>query len=339
MRREKLGGYKADLIKPVKEIRDEQVAYLKGYDRGYSEHSPEDIELAKVLIESIDTKQLVDVFHEYLLKSGVHPQNANTKVLEKVVVRPMHIDTLIAYFDPFMNEIILSSTEKEFMQAKTFSDRGEDIPNDLFMKFQLFLIHEACHAFGRNRITTEVLPTLQLSMKTESGYERKENITPVSSSDKAKVRVSLEALNEGITQRIAEEVFLELAQRTGQGGEARKFLSEFITHQAESLWTYSLYGNQVENICEQIALYTGVKDKAAVWDAFKRGYFAKPELFTEEVIELFQETFGTDFLKSYAKIARFDKKSGFSHPKEYAQKWLEQLGISTENESNNTKNT
>lgn len=338
MSEEKIGGYEAHLTKRAERRQSNQLAYESGYSKGQAEFHPENVEIANELLSSVDRKQLTDIFLDYLRKAGVPLENANTSVLQEIMVRPMKNEETVAFYVSFTNQITLSTTDKDFLKAKESRNKEQRIPGELLMKMQLFFIHETCHALSRNRISTKDSNNSQSLITTEVGYEIKEGVIRQSARQfgTAKGRTSLfEALNEGVTQRVAEEVFVELARRTGNGGHAEKFLGDFITDNAQHLWRYSIYGNQVDGMCEQIAVYTGV-EKTTVWDAFKRGYFAKPELFVKETIELFRETFGENFLDEYSKLSnktsldmlgRFDGQAGFSHPEKYAKKWLEHLGV------------
>lgn len=339
MSEEKMGGYEARLTKRAERRQNNQLGYESGYSKGQAEFHPENVELANELLLSIDKQQLTDVLSDYLRKAGVPLENANTAALQEITARPMkNSEETVAFYAAFTNQITLSTTDKDFLKAKEFRSQDQTIPGELFMKMQLFFIHETCHAFSRNRISTKDANNSQALIRTEGGYGIKEGIIRQSARQfgTAKGRSSLfEALNEGVTQRVAEEVFLELARRTGSGGKAERFLKDFINDSAQHLWRYSIYGNQVDSMCEQIATYMGVT-KDVVWDAFKRGYFAKPELFAEETTKLFRETFGDNFLDEYSKLSnktplgtlgRFDRKAGFSHPEEYAKKWLDHLGI------------
>ena len=218
---------------------------------------------------------------------------------------------------------------------------GEKIPESLLMKTQLFFIHEACHTFSRIRLSSVDVSSTRSVYTQEIGYEKTRGILRQPSGPDGNSRIkgthrSFEALNEGVTQRIAEEIFVEYTKRIGESGAGAAFIKEFNTKNAADLWKYSIYMNEVDTMCERIGEYVGMP-KEKVWEGFKRGYFEDPRLFSEEVIELFKQTFGEDFLEEYSKIGnktdtadlgRFDGKYGVPHPGEYAEKWLGYLGIS-----------
>jgi hypothetical protein len=142
-----------------------------------------------------------------------------------------------------------------------------------------------------------------------------------------------EVFNEGVTQRIAEEVFLEYSKRAGISEEIKSFLIKL--NSSPSSLQYRIYENQVDLICERIGDYVGIP-KDVVWEGFKRGYFEKPELFHKETLELFRDTFGDDFLDNYMKfdydtpmseLAKFDATNNFKPVSGYSDKWLKCLGI------------
>lgn len=313
-------------------MRDENLEYDKGYAQGQAEFHPENVALAKQILDSFDIKELKTVFREYLTKSGVPAENSNEAVLDRIFVHPMSDN--IAQYQVFTNIMSFSTTDSHFLLAKQHRDSNQPVPEALVLMMQLFFIHEACHVFSRNRVYSTDTDSAQSILHQDSGYRRGESTYNEQDSTKS-LRSSFEAFNEGITQRIAEEIFLEYHRRTGKSGQSSRTLNFFIRKEAERPWRYSLFSNHVDAMCDAIAQYTGVP-KDHVWEGFKRGYFEKPELFHEETVRFFDETFGKDFLDEYEKlnsktslheIGQFDARYKFPHPDKYADKWLRHLGI------------
>jgi len=329
---EKVGGYDAKLTPRTRQMRDENIAYREGYESGQADFHPENVELAREILGSLDMEVLKEIFREHLLKSGVPLENSNEAVLDKIFVYPM--ESNIAEYQSFENVMSFSTSDKHFLEAKLHKIEQRTLPQELLMKMQLFFIHEACHVFSRNRIYSTDVNAPQSRLHQDSGY----HIGELSYSEHESTKVAFtafEAFNEGVTQRIAEEVFLEYQRRVGKSGGAERTLGAFTGEQSKNYWSYFLFSNQVGSMCDSIAEYTGVPAEE-VWKSFKRGYFEKPELFHQETIELFEETFGKDFLAEYAKmggttpirdLARFDAKYKLLDPDKYADKWLRHLGI------------
>ena len=331
---EKIGGYDAKLTKRTREMREENIAYLEHYSRGQADAYPENVELAKEILGTFNMQHLKEVFYEYLKKSGVPIENANGVALERIFVYPR--EDASAVYESFENVIAFSISDKPFLEAKSYKSKEGTIPEELLMKMQIYFIHETCHAFSRNRIYSLGIDAPISKIRGESGYDIEESTYSEHTDEPpSELSRSLEAFNEGVTQRIAEEVFLEYQRRIGKSTEAERFLESFVRGNAESFWRYSICSNQVDFMCETIGEYVGVP-KVVVWNSIKRGYFEKPELYNEGTIGLFEETFGKDFLKEHAALsnqtsirdlAYFQCKQGFPPPNEYADKWLHHLGI------------
>lgn len=334
----KIGGYESNLTPRAKQKLQSNLNYERGWDAGERDARPEDVRLREELAASIDVQKLEQVFIQYLTKSGVPAANINRSGVEKMVTRPMKDAS--ASYTAFTNRIALSTKDETFISAKQFSEKGGHLPQSLLMKVQLFLIHEICHAFSVIRLSAEDIEgTENVILKEDVGYAKKESVlgeageTPPEQPSAKR----LEAFNEGVTQRVAEEIFVEYAKQTG----ARKGLDElekYIRDQSKNLWQYSIYGNQIDTMCERIGEYVGVPKKV-VWDAIKRGYFENPRLFEEETAELFKETFGENFLDRYATmenntpvkdLGRFDGDYKIPHPEGYADRWLKHLAIKPE---------
>ncbi len=322
MKEEKIGGYDTRLNRRHQQYRENIQEYESGWGEGQKGARPEEVEFVNKILESIDREQLKDVFLDELRRSGVRVEDANTEALNQIFLRPF--DHAAAMYNILLNTIQISVKSKEIAEKELSSGA---VPESIVKEMQLLFIHEACHAFSRNRLRSLGKTTGKMSV--ESGYSTAE-ANPLKSG---KANKTLEAFNEGVTQRIAEEVFLEYSKR--MGNPADEFLSEALNRHQENFWNYYIFGNQVDQMCEHIARYVGVP-KDTVWESVKRGYFERPELFNEETVELFAQTFGEDFLEEYSKfnvktsiktLARFDKVHGFTHPHEYAERWKQHLGI------------
>lgn len=339
MKGDKIGGYQSDLTPRIK-LRQRLLEEAEGEEsKSQAELSPENKILVNRLVDSLGVTELKNVFKDYLRKSGVPAENLNEEVLDDVLARPLEGGT--ATYSAFLNRITVSITDEDFVSLKRVFEQRGVIPKVLRMKMELALMHELCHAFSRVRYLSKDARNSQSIVTAESGYTFnksviRQSMRPEKIGTRKEFLFSLEAFNEGVTQRIAEEAYLEYGRRIGLSSETEHFLGSYVRSGVRKFDRYTIYMNQVENMCECIARYIGVR-KEDVWNSFKRGYFEKPQLFHEETAALFKETFGENFLSEYEKfnnetpideIGEFDDRYGFSHPDEYAGKWLNHLGIS-----------
>ncbi len=308
-RRNKLGGYESKLTPRAERKQREAIEYERGWSEGDAQARPQALKFAENIIKTIK------------------------------FTRPLE-DRSAAGYDAFTNHIALSTRSVEFMEAKKFFSEGHEVAKDLLLEIQLFLIHELSHLFSRVRFSSKDTSNASTIVKAESGYKISElrlrqPMRPEKSGTFTKSRSSFEAFNEGVTQRIAEEVFLEYGKRTGTSKEIERLLTIINERNAQNLWRYTIYENEVDSMCEQIGMYVGIP-KETVWQSIKRGYFEEPQLFHEETLELFKETFGSSFLEEYRPLGnttptktlgQFDGKYIPTPPEEYAEKWLQHLGI------------
>jgi hypothetical protein len=328
---EKIGGYESRLSPRGEDLRRINEEYNDGWSNGEAIENPESAHLIEYILSTLDFEKLKGVFLEELRKSGVPEENINIGVLDKIIAFPNGNDLIGSMYYAFINRIAFSANSKSFIELKQqMIDTGRLSP-DILMGVQLLFIHEVCHAFSRVRVDFVDVGENASIYNQNVGYSVSkisiENGEPASS-----VKL-FETFNEGVTQRIAEEVFLEYSKRVGISEEIKSFLIK-LNSSPLSL-QYRVYENQVDLICERISDYVGIP-KDVVWKGFKRGYFEKPELFHKETLELFRDTFGDDFLDNYMKfdydtpmseLAKFDATNNFKPVSGYSDKWLKCLGI------------
>src|SRR3989344_1074168 len=106
---EKVGGYDAKLTPRTRQMRDENIAYYEGYESGQVDFHPENVALAREILESLDMQQLKAVFHDYLKKSRVPVENANDAVLDRILVYPK--EDMSAVYNSFENTMGFSITD------------------------------------------------------------------------------------------------------------------------------------------------------------------------------------------------------------------------------------
>lgn len=107
-----------------------------------------------------------------------------------------------------------------------------------------------------------------------------------------------EFLNEGVTEKLAREIFAEYIQSTGEISEDEKRDFEEscrrIPVYAENVW-------MVESLVDRLALETGVS-KNKVWQALIRGAYQGVQLDDPELKELIVNTLGIEFFDRLKSI-------------------------------------
>ena len=353
-RPEKKGGYEMRLSPRTMRAlnRSQKKKETNDVPEDLYQMSDLDVSVMQQLLDVAQFRTLASIFFEHLLRSGVPPHNANLAALKNITLDRMS-SRVAATYSPFYNEIALSAKNKLFKRAKRILREGKPIPDQLMYSFQLDIIHELCHAFGRVRFTTKDISDARIQVTTEVGYDSAHYALRApgrpEKRDITQEGITLyNAFNEGVTQRIAEEVFWEYHKRMGNTSGAKQYLSSRLlrrTNRGKRVWTYYMFGNHVDSMCEAIARYTDVP-KEKVWESIKRGYFEKPELYNEETVNLFKQTFGEDVLYEYAmlktddpeeKFIQFDKKYSIPPVETYVQRWLDHLGIAIEQKKKRRK--
>ncbi len=338
----KVGGYEARLSPNAERYRDHLKRRAASARDSIAEVAPEYENVVKQVLEKLDMGVLKAVFIDEIKKSGVPQENMNVAAMEKIF--PFHKTGSGATYEPLTNDIRLSTSSKGFQLAREHIRRREAIPEDLILLLQLFLVHEMCHAFSRNRINSDTGSDKEIeTITSHSGFHSEEEtfFKPTSLTrleKKGESAVIFEALNEGITQRIAEEVFLEYGKRVGISDRVRMPVKLFMGESENTVPRYTMYAGVVDSMCERIGVYIGIP-KEVVWNSFKRGYFENPNLFQKETHELFDETFGEPFLEEYAylgaktadeKLVDFSQKHQLAPAGDYPKKWMQHLGIPTD---------
>lgn len=338
MERPKVGGYESHLTPRAEAYRDEHLKHKEAWGRMQAETHRDDIRVIEHVLSSMRLDELTDIAAGYLRRAGVPAEEMNTDVLQKVFARPIGEETSATYAQ-LTNHISFSTDSRDFAAARQALAEGRELPERVLLKMQLYLIHEMCHGISRNRLSSVDIGEAETTLRQESGYHSAEYSlyeNPDTGTTQPELSlVSFEAFNEGVTQRIAEEIFTEYGRRTGASSAVEEFLRSTHELNGKHLLPYLIFANQVGSMCERIAAYTGVTEEA-VWRSFVRGYFEQPQLFHTDTIELFATTFGPDFLRQYgsinnttstSKLGMFDAAHHLPHPREYADKWLRHLGL------------
>lgn len=342
MERLSLGGRESSISKRDRKVHKIVASAQEQDHEEIVANNPEAIAMIHAAFVSLDKRAIKDVLVQELERSGVPLSRANFAALESFLASPT--GDFAAQYDSLTNKILVA-TGTDFFDKGSIQKFGESGQIDRWQSLYLqkLLIHEFCHALSYVRVTSKDINNAQIETSNESGYsveltrDRVPSRPEKNPSSKRTLKV-LEAFNEGVTERIADEVFMEYMRRIGKSEDGRDFLSIVVKNEVDAGSEYYRFGNQVEHICDRIAQYVGLP-KDDVWRAIKRGYFAQPEMYEEETIELLAETFGEDFLlelgrlhanSSATDIGDFDTEYLVPFPRTYTAKWLAHLGAGEE---------
>lgn len=243
---------------------------------------------AKKVIENIDYKTLKSIFDEMRLRAGA------TGVSGFCGPERIAIDNGIGGGQYEMKKGIaiaprfLSKREPEDISPVAFR-------NHIFSA----AIHEETHASSKN---SEDIPKgakyLWMRMKSlfkrsspyeVSGYDRRQFY-------KGSQERSFMDFNEGVTDKIAEEVYAEYLKRRGE-----KNIVSDQNHPAQyNVEAYLGSRAMVTGFIEIVAKSTGVPSET-VWEAVKQGYMTGLDLRETELQEAFEEIFSEEFMDRMAK--------------------------------------
>ncbi|MFZ2593819.1 MAG: hypothetical protein WAX38_03555 [Minisyncoccia bacterium] len=311
-------------------------AYEKSYSRALREHHPEIGKTIEYIRQSIDWEILMPLLIARLRDAGVPEERFNLGPLtSEMPARPT--DDYAAVYNAISNTVGFSSFDDNFMAAVRLLKKNGSLPRLLTMKIQLVMIHEICHALSENTIKSQSVNKNQVRMSGKSGFSQVFDITEKTKRGNEKKRQPIkfyEALNEAVTQRLAEEIMVEYS-RIAEVKHGEHFVASFIEKMSKRLWSYTIFANQLDNICKRVAEQSG-KTQEEIWRNFKRAYFKNPESFIAETQAVLENIYGQDFWKKYQRfgngesmqgIGAFDSEHEFLHPRTYPERWLAQLGI------------
>lgn len=335
------GGYKkTDSRVSAMHLRQNE-AYEEGFSRAMHEHRPEIQRAVEHIRESIDWNILIPILTKYLHDAGVPEEQFNlAPITGEMPVRPSK--EYVAVYIPNYNKVGFSSFNSDFMAGVRLLQKNGSIPRLLLMKMQLTLIHEICHALSENRLASRDISASQTVTNARSGFSQSFMAQDIDNRHRAQKKKKVqhpvlnfhEALNEAVTQRLAEEIMVTYS-RAADTTHGEHFVASFVERSGKHLWKYSIFANHLHTMCVKIAEHHNKKPED-IWLNFKRAYFKNPSQFIEETRIVLEEIYGVDFWREYQTmgnhtelkmIGAFDSINKFPHPRTYPEHWLAQLGI------------
>ena len=108
--------------------------------------------------------------------------------------------------------------------------------------------------------------------------------------------------DEGINEKLAREIILEYLESHPDFTDAEKIDQFRQVYQDEHKYkSYELQVFFINKLITKLSVETGVSENA-VWEALVRGKFEGEDFSSDEVKDLFSETFSSDFLDKLSKI-------------------------------------
>lgn len=320
----------ADVLEHDQGIQKLLESYSADAARGKIEY-PETSRTVEEWLGRIDSRTVIDVFAEYVERSGVSlermnipahvymlPEISGASMSYNAVLNSVQIN--ISYFDRLLQSEPEVLVEAEFLRT---------------------LFHEFAHATGRvdvrwNHTANAVIK--QSTIITRTGFDVDAVVsTRVGREFGGKVTKidAFTLFNEGITEHISHEVVQEYLRRTPHGPNPHSLhnaSSIDIETQVESGRSdYDEAGHIVVSIAGALANDAGVSEET-IWRGLVRQYYSG-EMTSREVGDLLDEAFGVEFRarcaraengKDLRELARSIEKITVQYPGA-AQRWLEHL--------------
>jgi hypothetical protein len=331
-KKEEPGGYHAELTPAARKELELVNVYDAAFAQAVRERDPETQVTLDHIVASIDWKVMGPILEEYLADAGVPAERMNRGWMDNL--RAFAGGQGLGMYSPHNNAITIASNDPSFQLAQRLLKERGFIPKLVLMKAQLVLVHEVCHAISEIRVTTHDIGTQQTLIRQRGGFHDAFGVLGKEHKGTPTNVAFNEALNEAVTQRLAEEIYLTYTRRVAPE-RADHFMRSFVENKAKRLWGYTIFASQLDSLCRALAEHTA-ETPEVVWGKFKRAYFNNPQGFLEDTQRVLEKIYGEDFWKRYSTmgnktdlrdLARFDVDTGFAHPKTYPARWLAQLGV------------
>lgn len=253
------------------------------------------------LLDEIDFELLKSIFSQIAMKCDIEPDKLNFLGRERVYESPMG-----GAYEPATNMISFARVDDVprsslYDRDKILKDTAE-VYGGTELRQLTILTHEETHAVSRNVCIWHEY----VDRKGESG-----EFTDFSQSGfhqilQGRHMTSLygkegglfNALNEGTVEKLAREVALSYLQQAGWSVDQRRVFEESVAKNKSGL-PYSVEVSLVNTLVEKLAV-KNEQSEETTWHALVRALLNGERFEGEDIIELFTETFGAEFLKDLA---------------------------------------
>lgn len=297
---------------------------------------PEVVQMLQDMLDGINFDTVADIFREFGVRSGVEEKSLNFIPKEQIYIIEDATGALMSYF-PDVNRITINALS--FASKPEWDVRDKTLVDVVFTHA---LFHEYTHATGLVDCVGESVPFASAGSNVSRqrvGFDDMSLDMPAGPNSDIQERghTLYKLLNEGITERVADEVLLEYVRRVSDEEyidfEAKENLAKVFVGMDNNL--NSLYATAkrfVGVLTQHIAEESGVPEEV-VWRAMIRQYYSG-ELKTEEVTRLLSEFFGSGFTEALAQsksavdlMNLLDSSKKQDQYAESVSRWLEYLKL------------
>lgn len=297
-----IGGRTIDVPTKRQEFIKESFSKFKENAKICREKYPEKVKMIERFIDSVDPITLEDVFREYAQKSGVSAERFNfvhpdqILIVDEDVIVGEHgvLPPKLSYL-PELNAILIN--------CKSVGDIENDL--DARIRFLHGLIHEYAHATGANffrktLIEDDTKDELQINSSYRSGVDELHQNAFYQGGDPPSVfRMDSgnlhTILNEGITDRVADEALLEYLKRNlSDAALTREKALSFLREYSLVENPYALDRTIVDAVVSGMSITQSIP-KETIWRGFIRHYYRGESLLEPELEEALEEATSPEF--------------------------------------------
>ncbi len=269
-------------------------------------------------LKSLNNKILIDIYNEYLIKSGV-PNNIDNYIYSDAI-KPMESSKkhpLGLYTEHHIIELSIDNIHKsakslydDFLKPNFIvrAQTKKEVMNKIIrIRILETIIHENTHAIARQYNC----PPIQTDLDKVESHFHTGFLSNIKYKNKYNIKFNIkhyEEINEGVTQLITERILKEYLRRTGQAGKIEKaYLSIPVAkrggyeHYILSIQYYIIFISALSDIPPDIV-------ETSIIKAYLRG----DELIPNEVLIEFSELIKLDeFLSLRDNIRKLEDPDKF----------------------------
>ena len=275
----------------------EKIAYMKKAGRAVVEQIAKDPELEKILTGA-DFSLLRDLFEKIAMRSGVDPATLNFLGPDRIAHRSLSWSGTGIY--NAQNNFIGISYDR-------VKERAKKLGLDPELTAVKTLCHEETHATSKVECTGENEPRDKYPYYRgdKTGYSR--YIEGQEGVHEPYVQKWLfNRFNEGVTEKLSREIFLEYAIKSGKYPKEEIGKFELLERAAPEELSYGVAVGFVNALILKISRETGLDEKT-VWRALIRGMYEGEDFQDQELKSLFAEIISPEFLDKLARAYSDDE--------------------------------
>lgn len=167
------------------------------------------------------------------------------------------------------------------------------------------LAHEETHALSRNVCVGWIQDHKnEVSLTDQSGYDRFDSTNSIQIGKYARSKHSpsrlFRALNEGVVEKLSREVAVDYMEEAGWDARWVRSFKKTMAESPDKL-VYSVEVLLVDVLTSKLAEKSGQHERVA-WEAIIQGLLHGETFEESEVVALFEESFGPDFLNELSVL-------------------------------------